>query len=84
MAQLMKKDFKINIKGNNASNNRFLMRGMANADRVIRRESLARSSGRGWHIHARAQTCASARDIYYTGIPRLAHKMGCDWLSHAY
>lgn len=52
------------------------MRGMADTDKLIRRESLARSSGRGWHIHARLETCASARDIHYTGVPRLAHTLG--------
>ena len=57
---------------------------MANVDGFVRVKGLACRHRRCGDIYDWLKTCAGARDIYITGIPRPHHKMGGYIVSNAY
>ena len=60
------------------------MRGLADVDGFVRGESLACRHRRCGDIYDWLKTCAGARDIHITGVPRPHHKMGGYIISDAY
>ena len=59
------------------------MRGLADIDGFVCTKSLACRNRRCGDIYDWFETCAGARDIYITGIPRPHHEMGGYIVSNA-
>lgn len=58
----------------------FYERGLADTDGFVRSKGLACRNRRCGDIYDWLKTCAGARDIHITGIPRSHYKMGGAWL----